>query len=253
VRSRFAILLHGGPGFDHSSFKPLFSRLADIAQVLYVDHRGHGRSDRCSPAYWNLDTFADDVVRLCAALGIARPIVLGQSYGGFVAQRYLARHPDHPAKVILSSTSHHMGLARKLAMFERLGGTDARRAAETFWTDPTAATWADYERVCRPHYNTTQPGNDDAKRRTIAVDEILFTPPATMPTMQLLRIEGRVLPGAGDGRRRRPGDTDRGRTRHRSGTAAAIAAVRALRQRRPWHPGATCDAAFAVLRRFILA
>ena len=31
-------------------------------------------------------------------------------------------HPAHPGKVILSSTTHHMGLARKLAMFEKLGG-----------------------------------------------------------------------------------------------------------------------------------
>ena len=120
------ILLHGGPGFDHSSFKPLFGQLTDVAQVVYVDHRGHGRSDRRPPAEWSLDTFADDVVRLCAALGIARPIVLGQSYGGFVAQRYLARHPAHPGKVILSSTSHHFGLDRKLAMFDN----GARRIVE---------------------------------------------------------------------------------------------------------------------------
>ena len=107
------VLLHGGPGYDHSGFKPLFSQLADVAQIVYVDHRGHGRSDRRPPAEWTLDTFADDVVRLCDALGIDQPIVLGQSFGGFVAQRYLARHPRHPGKVVLSSTSHHMGLARK--------------------------------------------------------------------------------------------------------------------------------------------
>lgn len=180
------VLLHGGPGFDHSSFKPFFSRLADIAQVVYVDHRGHGRSDRCGPEHWNLDTFADDVVRLCNALGIARPVVLGQSYGGFVAQRYLARHPSHPGKVVLSSTSHHFGLGRKLAMFERLGGAAARDAAERFWTDPTPATWDTYERVCRPHYNTTPPSDPDAKARTIAVDDILFhTARHEMPTMDL--------------------------------------------------------------------
>jgi len=40
------LLLHGGPGFDHSSLKPFFSRFADIAQVVYLDHRGMGRSDR---------------------------------------------------------------------------------------------------------------------------------------------------------------------------------------------------------------
>jgi pimeloyl-ACP methyl ester carboxylesterase len=180
------ILLHGGPGFDHSSFKPLFGRLADVAQVVYVDHRGHGRSDRRPASDWNLDTFADDVVRLCDALGIVKPVVLGQSYGGFVAQRYLARHPAHPGKVILSSTSHHFGLDRKLAMFERLGGPEARRAAEAFWTNPTPASWAEYERICRPHYNPTPPADPDAKQRTIAVDDILFhTAHHEMPTMDL--------------------------------------------------------------------
>jgi pimeloyl-ACP methyl ester carboxylesterase len=180
------ILLHGGPGFDHSSFKPLFGRLADVAQVVYVDHRGHGRSDRCGPAHWQLDTFADDVVRLCDALGITRPVVLGQSYGGFVAQRYLARHPAHPGKVVLSSTSHHFGLARKLALFERLGGATARQVAEAFWTDPKPASWADYERVCRPLYNPTPPSDPDARYRTLSVDEILFhTARHEMPTMDL--------------------------------------------------------------------
>ena len=52
----------------------------------------------------------------------ARPIVLGQSFGGFVAQRYIERHPDHPSKVILSSTSPHKMQERKEAMFARLGG-----------------------------------------------------------------------------------------------------------------------------------
>ena len=66
---------------------------------------------------WTLDNWADDVVRLCTALGIEHPIVWGQSFGGMVAQRYLARHPAHPAKVILSSCSPHLGLARKLAAF----------------------------------------------------------------------------------------------------------------------------------------
>jgi len=28
------VLLHGGPGFDHSLFKPVFSELTDIAQII---------------------------------------------------------------------------------------------------------------------------------------------------------------------------------------------------------------------------
>jgi proline iminopeptidase len=180
------VVLHGGPGFDHSSFKPLFGRLADVAQVLYVDHRGHGRSSPRPLAECTLDTLADDVVRLCAALGIERPVVLGQSFGGFVAQRYLARHAGHPARVVLSSTSHHFGLARKLAMFERLGGEPARAVAEAFWTDPCDATWAPYVERCLPLYNTRPAADPAARQRTLSRDDILFHWNRTeLPTMDL--------------------------------------------------------------------
>jgi pimeloyl-ACP methyl ester carboxylesterase len=196
------ILLHGGPGYDHSGFKPLFSRLADIAQIVYVDDRGHGRSDRRPAAEWTLDTFADDVVRLCDALGIVKPIVLGQSFGGFVAQRYIARHPAHAGKVILSSTSHHMGLDRKLAMFEKLGGARTRAVAEAFWTHPDEATWAEYNRVCKRLYNTT-PQSEQAGERIVFNTEILFASAGgEQRTMNLLpglaRAQCPVLVMAGD-------------------------------------------------------
>ncbi|MFY9513371.1 MAG: alpha/beta hydrolase [Rubrivivax sp.] len=168
------VLLHGGPGYDHSGFKPAFSQLADLCQIVYYDHRGHGRSDRRPAAEWTLDTFADDVVRLCSALGIVKPIVLGQSFGGFVAQRYIERHPAHAGKVVLSSTSPHLGLERKLAMFEQLGGPEARTVAELFWRHPNAETWAVYNRVCKQHYNT-RPAHPDAGERIVFNEEILFT------------------------------------------------------------------------------
>ena len=82
------LLLHGGPGADHSSFKPGFGQLADVAQVVYMDQRGQGRSDRRPKHEWTLDTWADDVVRFCEATGIAHPIVVGNSFGGMVAQHY---------------------------------------------------------------------------------------------------------------------------------------------------------------------
>ena len=168
------LLLHGGPGFDHSGFKPAFTQLADIAQIVYCDHRGHGRSSRCPPEQWTLDTWADDVVRLCDALGISRPIVLGHSFGGFVAQRYLARHPGHAAKIVLSSTSPHLALARKLAMFEQLGGAAARAAAQAFWQAPDAANWARYHAVCMPLYNTRPAIDPHARSRTLFNEPILL-------------------------------------------------------------------------------
>jgi proline iminopeptidase len=167
------LLMHGGPGFDHSAFRPFFGRVADIAQVIYYDHRGHGRSVRRPPEEWTLDTFADDIVRLCDALGIVKPIVLGQSFGGFVAQRYIERHPGHPSKVILSSTSPHMMMERKVEMFGKLGGPDAAASCRRFWSDPNAATWDDYGVHCRHLYNTT-PQDPDAGARTIHNYDILF-------------------------------------------------------------------------------
>ena len=82
------ILLHGGPGADHSGFKPAFSQYADIAQVIYIDHRGNGRSDREPREAWNLAQWGDDVYEFCRALEIERPIVFGGSFGGFVAISY---------------------------------------------------------------------------------------------------------------------------------------------------------------------
>jgi pimeloyl-ACP methyl ester carboxylesterase len=197
------ILLHGGPGYDHSSFTPIFSQLADVAQIVYLDHRGHGRSDRRPRAEWTLDNFADDIVRLCEVLGIVKPIVLGQSFGGFVAQRYLARHPAHASKVILSSTSHHMGLWRKLEMFEKLGGATVRAAAEAFWTTPGEATWAPYQQHCTPLYNTRPPADPLARERTLFNTEILFASAAgEQRTMQLLpglaKVQCPVLVLAGE-------------------------------------------------------
>jgi len=168
------ICMHGGPGFDHSSFKPGFTALADLAQIVYYDHRGHGRSDERPREEWTLDTWADDIVRLCSALGIEKPIVLGQSFGGFVAQRYIARHPGHAGKIIISSSSHHMGMERKLAMFEKIGGALARERAEAFWTRPDPETWAAYWETCHGLYNTRPPLDPLAGSRTLAREEILL-------------------------------------------------------------------------------
>jgi proline iminopeptidase len=160
------ILVHGGPGFDHTLFKqPVFSQLTDVAQVVYYDHRGNGRSDRSTPEHWNLDTWADDLRALCDVLGIEHPIVFGTSFGGFVALNYALRHPEHPAKLILSSTTAHIHLERSFAMFERFGGPEARALAERFWTDPREEDFQEYIRVCIPLY-TQRPQPPDVLART---------------------------------------------------------------------------------------
>ncbi len=150
------ILLHGGPGGDHSSFKPHYAALTDVAQIVYIDHRGQGRSDRSTPELWNLARWADDLKAFCEATEIVRPIVLGVSFGGFVAIAYATRYPDHPAKLVLCSTrAGWPEPEREAAEFERLGGKQAGDAARRYLCgeDPDADALRDYIKFCRPLYS----------------------------------------------------------------------------------------------------
>ena len=132
-----------------------------MAQLVYLEHRGNGRSDRCTPETWNLAQWGDDVYEFCQALGIEKPIVLGLSSGGFVAQSYATRHPEHPAKLILSSTSATLRTDRIYEMFERLGGAEARTLAEAFWRDArNEEALGPYMETCLPLYNQTPQGSD---------------------------------------------------------------------------------------------
>jgi pimeloyl-ACP methyl ester carboxylesterase len=184
------VLLHGGPGADHTGWKPRMSPLADLAQIVYFDMRSHGRSDRRPTNEWTLDHWADDIVGLCKALDIHRPVVFGQSFGGMVAQRYIALHPQHPAKVILSSCSPHFGLARKLLAFERLGGPDlgpkAREAARAYWSDPSAQTIPEYLAVCLPLYNPTPQPDSAGARARFDTDLLNTWNRAELPGLDLL-------------------------------------------------------------------
>jgi pimeloyl-ACP methyl ester carboxylesterase len=167
------ILLHGGPGMDHSSFKSELVELSDVAQLVYIDHRGNGRSDDGPKQAWNLPQWGDDVRTVCDVLGIEKPVVMGQSFGGFVAQSYATRHPDHPSALILSSTSPRKNLPRNLAVFERLGGKKARASAEAFYADPAPETFPDFLRDCMSHYNTRF-SDPHGMTRSVLRGDVLF-------------------------------------------------------------------------------
>jgi proline iminopeptidase len=154
------LLLYGGPGFDHSAYKPAFSTLADVAQIIYLDHRGNGRSTGDDPATWNLAQWGDDVNTFCDVLGLVKPIVYGASFGGMVALSYATRHPEHPGKLILVSTEAkgHSHLERRVELFERLGGPEVgalarRRFLEGRLDAETLEAWV---RLAFPVYTRTR-------------------------------------------------------------------------------------------------
>ena len=144
------VLLHGGPGFDHSIYKPRFSALTDIAQVIFLDQRGNGRSDPGPREAWTLAQWGDDVRAFCEVLGIARPIVLGVSFGGMVALAYATRHPAHAGKLILVSTEAAGGTyrERRVALFERFGGPEVGALARRRFLEQVArATFEAFRRA----------------------------------------------------------------------------------------------------------
>lgn len=99
------VLLHGGPGCDHSYFKPWLLPLVDQVQLLLVDHRGNGRSGRVDERTYTIEQMADDLEALRHHLGLGPIAVLGHSFGGMVAQVYALRHPQSLSKLILSNTA----------------------------------------------------------------------------------------------------------------------------------------------------
>lgn len=162
------LLLHGGPGFDHSLFKPWFGRFSDTHQVIYLDHRGQGRSDdQSDPARWNLDTWAEDVVAFCAALEIEKPVVFGNSFGGMVAAVVAGRYPEFASKVVLSSTAARMHLDALYDMMERLGGFEARHVAMSYWTDPSPEHMTKYLETCLPLYTRGGLGPSESRSRAV--------------------------------------------------------------------------------------
>jgi pimeloyl-ACP methyl ester carboxylesterase len=67
-------------------------------RVVAVDQRGHGRSDPSDDL--RLATLGADLVAVTAALGLARPIAVGQSWGGNVVLELARRHPGAVRAVV---------------------------------------------------------------------------------------------------------------------------------------------------------
>ena len=116
------VALHGGPGLDGSVWFPALDHLAASGyRVLAPDHRANGRSDAGDPARWTVPQMADDVEALIQALSLENAVVIGWSFGSFVAQSHMVRHGSASAYVLVGTVSHPGAMAsveHELATFE---------------------------------------------------------------------------------------------------------------------------------------
>src|SRR3954454_3076184 len=128
------MIIHGGPGGDHSGFKPALSPLSETMQLVYFDHRGQGRSDRADPERYTLDENVEDMEALRRYLGLGKIVSIGTSYGGMVGMAHAARYPDAVSHLVLVVTAAHSGFIQRAQEIVAERGTPEQKAVcDTLW------------------------------------------------------------------------------------------------------------------------
>jgi proline-specific peptidase len=113
------LCLHGGPGMAHDYLEPLEALAETGRRVIFYDQLGCGRSDHPNdPSLWQIELFVDEVQAIRSALGLERIHLLGQSWGGFLAQEYMLTQPTGVQSLILSNSA--ASTQRWIAEAERL-------------------------------------------------------------------------------------------------------------------------------------
>lgn len=97
------LLMHGGPGLDHTTLLPL-QACADQFTMVFYDHRCNGRSEGAEVTTMTWQNLTADAEALRQALGFDRWAVLGHSFGGNVALEYALRYPQSLSHLVLMDT-----------------------------------------------------------------------------------------------------------------------------------------------------
>jgi proline iminopeptidase len=146
-KGRPILALHGGMGLDSGYLRNTLEPLASDAKIVVYDQFGNGASER--PALWDfgLDKWADDAVAVADHLKLERPILLGHSYGGYVAQTTVLRHPGRFSALVLVSTAPALDYAPEVvANAEARGTAEQIELAKRVFTTPVADD-AEFERL----------------------------------------------------------------------------------------------------------
>ena len=64
------LVLHGGPGADHTHFMPDLSPLSEVCQLIYIDDRNTGRSERTDVHTSSIRQNVEDIEALREYLGL---------------------------------------------------------------------------------------------------------------------------------------------------------------------------------------
>ncbi len=95
--------------------QPVLNYLSERYQLILLDNRGTGQSERGLKKY-TMATLADDVHELLKFLGLEKAHIFGVSMGGMIAQEFAIRHPHQVKRMILANTLGKMSLRRALTV-----------------------------------------------------------------------------------------------------------------------------------------
>jgi proline iminopeptidase len=98
----------GGPGMD-ARFWDDFAGIDDFVTLVMIHPRGSGLSGPAAGDAYLLPDYAADVEALRVHLGLEKPVVMGWSHGGMVAQQFTFTYPGSLSKLILFDTSAYFG------------------------------------------------------------------------------------------------------------------------------------------------
>jgi len=143
------IVLHGGPGLDHTMFRPYLDALGDEYRLLYVDERGQGRSQRVDPATLSLEVFARDVDLLAETLELDRFALLGHSFGAIIATYHATELGTATAYVISAGGDSSDALDADVQASLDALGKDGKAIADSWEAEKTVETDAQLKELLR--------------------------------------------------------------------------------------------------------
>lgn len=142
------VLLHAN-AHDHADFAPIIPALAARYRVIALDAPGHGRSEwGFAPSEITAVKIADVQAEVIGQLGLRRPVIIGNSIGGFSALRYALQNPGNTRGLVLVNTGGFNSAGLKAKIFCNLMGFPA--VAGALWNLFPRS----YLRVKTPHVRT---------------------------------------------------------------------------------------------------
>lgn len=156
---RNVLVIHGGPGQPFAQPVPGLEPLTSEFQFHYYDQRGSGASTRpidrfeSQNMYENMKTLDQklglgaqiaDIERIRQILGEEKLILIGHSWGGFLASLYAAEFPEHVEALILVSPANTLVMPQPDADSDLFASVRAQLPAEEL---------AEYDAFMKEYFN----------------------------------------------------------------------------------------------------